>query len=63
MELHHRAQSVKLILRRRLGRNNGSSAVENPYNEKIDTGSCSYDIRHNIAANIVYLLPFHGNRF
>jgi hypothetical protein len=45
-----------------LGFNNGSSAVVDPYNYKLDTGSCGYDLRHVISGNVVYLLPFRGNR-
>ena len=46
-----------------LGFNNVTSAVTNPYDWNADKGSCSYDLRHVISANVVYLLPFHGNRF
>ena len=46
-----------------LGFNNVTSAVTNPYDWNADKGSCSYDIRHVISANVVYLLPFHGNRW
>ncbi len=28
-----------------------------------DRGNCSFDLRHNISFNTVYLLPFKGNRF
>jgi outer membrane receptor protein involved in Fe transport len=45
-----------------LGFNNVSSAVTNPYDWNADKGNCSYDLRHNISANLVYLLPFKGNR-
>jgi hypothetical protein len=33
-----------------------------PYNRKYDYGLCSFDIRHNLTANGLYTLPFHGNR-
>ncbi len=33
-----------------------------PYNKKYDYGLCSFDIRHNLTANGLYMLPFHGNR-
>jgi len=46
-----------------LGFNNGSSAITNPYNWSADRGNCSFDLRHVISANVVYLLPFHGNRW
>jgi outer membrane receptor protein involved in Fe transport len=46
-----------------LGFNNVTSAVTNPYDWNADKGSCSYDIRHVLSANVVYLLPLHGNRW
>lgn len=45
-----------------LGFNNVSSANTNPYNWNADIGPCSYDLRHVISGNAVYLLPFKGNR-
>ncbi len=45
-----------------LGGNNVTSANTNPYNWSADKGNCSFDLRHNIAANAVYVLPFKGNR-
>lgn len=45
-----------------LGFNNASSAITNPYNWAADRGNCSYDLRHVISGNFVYLLPFKGNR-
>jgi len=45
-----------------LGFNNVSSANTNPYNWNNDIGPCSYDLRHNISGNAVYMLPFKGNR-
>jgi outer membrane receptor protein involved in Fe transport len=45
-----------------LGFNNTSSANTNPYNWANDKGTCSYDLRHVISGNVVYLLPFKGNR-
>jgi outer membrane receptor protein involved in Fe transport len=45
-----------------LGFNNTSSANTNPYNWNADKGACSFDLRHNIAANAVYVFPFKGNR-
>jgi len=45
-----------------LGFNNGTSAITNPYNWAADRGNCSYDLRHVISGNVVYLLPFKGNR-
>jgi hypothetical protein len=46
-----------------LGFNNVSSAVTNPYDWNNDKGNCSFDLRHNISANAVYVLPFKGNRW
>jgi outer membrane receptor protein involved in Fe transport len=46
-----------------LGFNNQSSATENPYDYKSDYGNCSYDLRQNINASVVYVLPFRGNRW
>lgn len=45
-----------------LGFNNGTSAITNPYNWAADRGNCGFDLRHNISANIVYILPFKGNK-
>ena len=46
-----------------LGGNNGTSANTNPYYWNNDVGNCSYDLRHIVSGNVVYLLPFKGNRF
>jgi len=45
-----------------LGFNNVSSANTNPYNWNNDIGPCSYDLRHVISGNAVYMLPFKGSR-
>lgn len=45
-----------------LGGNNVTSANTNPYDWKNDVGNCSYDLRHIISGNTVYVLPFKGNR-
>jgi hypothetical protein len=45
-----------------LGGNNGTSAWTNPYDGSRERGNCGFDIRHNLALNIVYRLPFKGNR-
>jgi outer membrane receptor protein involved in Fe transport len=45
-----------------LGFNNTSSANTNPYYWNNDRGNCGYDLRHNLSANMVYILPFKGNR-
>jgi hypothetical protein len=36
--------------------------VTDRYNERYDYGNCTFDIRHNISGNILYSLPFKGNR-
>jgi hypothetical protein len=46
-----------------LGGNNVTSSITNPYDWNADKGNCGYDIRHNITANAVYMLPFKGNRW
>ncbi|MGA9884481.1 MAG: carboxypeptidase regulatory-like domain-containing protein [Candidatus Acidiferrales bacterium] len=33
-----------------------------PYSKKYDYGLCSFDIRHNFTGNVLYTLPFKGNR-
>lgn len=45
-----------------LGFNNTSSAITNPYDFAADRGNCSFDLRHNVSFNAVYLFPFKGNR-
>ena len=36
--------------------------VTDRYNQRYDYGNCTFDIRHNISANVLYALPFKGNR-
>jgi hypothetical protein len=36
--------------------------VVDRYNERYSYGNCTFDIRHNISGNILYSLPFKGNR-
>jgi hypothetical protein len=36
--------------------------VEDRYNQNYSYGNCTFDIRHNISGNILYSLPFKGNR-
>jgi len=36
--------------------------VEDRYNQRYSYGNCTFDIRHNISANVLYSLPFKGNR-
>ena len=45
-----------------LGFNNVTSAITNPYDWAADKGNCSFDLRHNISLNAVYMFPFKGNR-
>jgi Carboxypeptidase regulatory-like domain len=40
----------------------GGTEILNAYNPGVDRGNCLFLIRHNIAANSVYLLPFQKNR-
>jgi len=37
--------------------------VTDRYNERYDYENCTFDIRHNISGNILYSLPFKGNKF
>jgi len=46
-----------------LGFNNSSSATTNPYDYNSDYGNCSFDLRQDINASVVYMLPFHGSRW
>jgi TonB-dependent receptor-like protein len=36
--------------------------VENPFDQRIDKGPCSFDITHVLRVNGLVALPFHGNR-
>jgi hypothetical protein len=45
-----------------LGGNNGTSAWTNPYDGSRERGNCGFDIRQNLTLNVVYRLPFKGNR-
>ncbi len=36
--------------------------VVDRYNQRYAYGNCTFDIRHNISGNILYSLPFKGNR-
>jgi hypothetical protein len=45
-----------------LGFNNVTSSITNPYDWNADKGNCSFDLRHNISFNAVYMFPFKGNR-
>jgi outer membrane receptor protein involved in Fe transport len=46
-----------------LGANNVTSSIVNPYDWAPEKGNCSFDLRHNISANVVYTLPFKGSRW
>ena len=46
-----------------LGFNNVTSSITNPYDWNADKGNCSFDLRHNISANAVYMFPFKGSRW
>ena len=36
--------------------------VVDRYNEAYSYGACTFDIRNNVSANVLYSLPFKGNR-
>jgi hypothetical protein len=40
----------------------GALGQLDPYDPSYDYGDCSFDLRHNFVANVIYQLPFHGNR-
>jgi len=42
--------------------NSQSQARSDPYNLSLDRGVCDFDVKHNLVANALYTLPFHGNR-
>jgi Carboxypeptidase regulatory-like domain/TonB dependent receptor len=37
--------------------------VEDRYNQKYSYGNCTFDIRNNVSGNVLYSLPFKGNRW
>jgi len=41
--------------------NNSPGSYSNPYNESVDKGLCSFDIRQVLRINSLVTLPFHGN--
>ena len=41
--------------------NSLAQARSDPYNLPRDKGVCDFDVKHNLVANAVYMLPFHGN--
>lgn len=44
------------------GLEQGATGLLDPYDPRYDYGNCSFDLRHNLGANVIYALPFHGNR-
>jgi Carboxypeptidase regulatory-like domain len=44
------------------GLEEGATGQLDPYDPLYDYGDCTFDLRHNFVANMIYQLPFHGNR-
>ena len=44
------------------GLEEGATGQLDPYDPLYDYGNCTFDLRHNLVANVIYQLPFHGNR-
>ncbi len=44
------------------GLEEGATGLLDPYDRTYDYGNCNFDLRHNLGANVVYTLPFKGNR-
>lgn len=44
------------------GLEQGATGLLDPYDPRYDYGNCSFDLRHNLVANVIYTLPFSGNR-
>ncbi len=44
------------------GLEQGALGSTDPYDPMYDYGDCTFDLRHNLVANVIYTLPFHGNR-
>jgi len=44
------------------GLEQGDLGISDPYDPRYDYGDCTFDLRHNLVANVIYTLPFHGNR-
>lgn len=40
----------------------GALGQLDPYDPRYDYGDCTFDLRHNFVANVIYTLPFRGNR-
>jgi hypothetical protein len=45
------------------GLEEGATGLLDPYDPRYDYGNCTFDLRHNFVGNVIYQLPFHGNRF
>lgn len=44
------------------GLEEGATGQLDPYDPRYDYGNCTFDLRHNLVANVIYQLPFRGNR-
>jgi hypothetical protein len=44
------------------GLEQGATGQLDPYDPRYDYGNCTFDLRHNFVGNMIYQLPFHGNR-
>jgi len=44
------------------GLEEGATGQLDPYDPLYDYGNCTFDLRHNLVANVIYQLPFRGNR-
>jgi hypothetical protein len=44
------------------GLSSTSARLENPFNQALDRGPCSFDVTHVLRVNGLAALPFHGNR-
>jgi hypothetical protein len=44
------------------GLEQGATGLLDPYDPRYDYADCSFDLRHNLGANVIYTLPFKGNR-
>ena len=44
------------------GLEEGATGQLDPYDPLYDYGDCTFDLRHNFVGNVIYQLPFRGNR-
>jgi len=44
------------------GLEEGATGQLDPYDPLYDYGDCAFDLRHNFVGNVIYQLPFRGNR-